>query len=540
MRRLFFAAPVLAAEAGFSYHRGPMFKNLKMRLDRWNSLFSNPTRWAWLLAVVVVALNLSHLSTFYNFDGVACAMAIELGNFKYLLHGNHLLYGAAGWLFHSFLQTVGLSWRAIYSLQIMNILLGAWGVYLFFHYLDRRFHDLCLSLCGTLFMAFSFGYWFWSMEAQVYLLGWVPLLLCLMMLNELDGVERPFLTGCVWGMAVLGHVVHVMFFPVAVWFLWRQSGAFQRKPVPVIAKFTVGGFLVVAGAYALAGFLVIRPRTWGEVTAWLWGSAAMTADRSFAWHGQWAFSNVPVWFKTSLRTICFLPCDREAYRLPAFPILGRYMCSGILWLLITVCGIGFGFRGKIVWQRHRDLLIGCLLWLASYGIIFVSWEPHTVVYRLTDLIPVTLILLALSETLLKNGGKNIRLIWLAGITFLFLNNYFTAIRPLSDRRYNRELAQAQALQELVGEDGFVIVARQGTDLVYLPYFAARKALPLPKIWPSSPWVETIRSLSYGGSVVWVAATASSWEHWATDFPEFILNKVSYNGLTLYRLDRKNA
>jgi len=38
-----------------------------------------------------VLLYFSFRSLFFNFDGVACAIAVEMGDFKHLLHGNHLV-----------------------------------------------------------------------------------------------------------------------------------------------------------------------------------------------------------------------------------------------------------------------------------------------------------------------------------------------------------------------------------------------------------------------------------------------------------------
>ena len=44
----------------------------------------------------------------WNFDGVACAAALELGNPIYYFHANHLLYGFFGALF----------WKAVQPLHV--------------------------------------------------------------------------------------------------------------------------------------------------------------------------------------------------------------------------------------------------------------------------------------------------------------------------------------------------------------------------------------------------------------------------------------
>lgn len=41
----------------------------------------------------VFLVYIAFLSKLYNFDGIACAGAVELGDPRFLLHGNHLAYG---------------------------------------------------------------------------------------------------------------------------------------------------------------------------------------------------------------------------------------------------------------------------------------------------------------------------------------------------------------------------------------------------------------------------------------------------------------
>ena len=65
-------------------------------------------------------------STYWNFDGVACAAALELGNPVYFFHAQHLMYGFLGFLFWKLLLPLGVV-KALPALQIFCSLLSAAG-----------------------------------------------------------------------------------------------------------------------------------------------------------------------------------------------------------------------------------------------------------------------------------------------------------------------------------------------------------------------------------------------------------------------------
>jgi len=78
-----------------------------------------------LITVGVLLLYAAFPSYLHLFDGVACAIAVELGDFKHLVHGNHLLYGIVGYAFHRLLFLAGLKLPALWTLQVLDSLLGA-------------------------------------------------------------------------------------------------------------------------------------------------------------------------------------------------------------------------------------------------------------------------------------------------------------------------------------------------------------------------------------------------------------------------------
>ncbi|HVE14618.1 MAG TPA: hypothetical protein VNI01_14580, partial [Elusimicrobiota bacterium] len=218
----------------------------------------------WMGALVALSAFLFYLarpSGFYNFDGVACAIAVELGDFAHLTHGNHLAYGVLGWAFHRLLLLLGFGGTALLSLQLLDTLLGAAGVGLFYGWLKEQKIPGPAALAASACLATSYAYWFWSLEAQVYMLGAVFLLLAA---RELFSERpRPLLLGLLHAGAVLGHVGHVMFVPAALYLLRRGPG--HKKAIRDYLAALAGAVLA---AYAFAGAAMVAPRSGRELTIW--------------------------------------------------------------------------------------------------------------------------------------------------------------------------------------------------------------------------------------------------------------------------------
>jgi hypothetical protein len=58
-----------------------------------------------------------------------------------LFHQNHLLYNPAGYLAYSVLHALGINLRALYLLQIINAMLAAASVFVFFRIVAKMTHS---------------------------------------------------------------------------------------------------------------------------------------------------------------------------------------------------------------------------------------------------------------------------------------------------------------------------------------------------------------------------------------------------------------
>ena len=248
--------------------------------------------------------------------------------------------------------------------------------------------------------------------------------------------------------AVLGHVGHMMALP-AFLYIFRR-----RKDRRELTSYLLTLFGAVFSAYLFAGIFAVQPSTFLELKLWLLGSAALGVDRDFAWHGTSLLVAVPTWLRMSLRVFT--------------EFVGR---TGLAWsagVVLALLPLIAGARAAADKSREAKFW---LIWLAGYALLFISWEPHTIVYRVTDLIA----LWALATLGLQGLAPRWRQAALASWTAAALAyNYTFVVKPASEFSNNRGLVEAEWTKISTPPEAWVIASNIGA--VYIPYFAGRRPL----------------------------------------------------------------
>ena len=410
-------------------------------------------------------LYLSFHSLFFNFDGVACAIAVELSDFKHLLHGNHLAYGLVAWLFDRSWRLLGYGGQAIFSLQVLDALLGAAGAAVFASLLRRAGRSEREAFLGAAALAVSHAWWYWSLEAQVYMLGAV--FAALAAREALADKPRPAWVGLWQAGAVLGHIGHIMALPALAWLLTRKNGR------QALASYGATLSAIVLAAYAAAGIIIIRPHSPDELRLWLLGSAALAPDRSFLWHSAPPATALREWSALTLRIFC--------------EFAGRPWPARAAGILLALLPLAASARGAIRGGRQSRFW---LLWLGGYAALFLAWEPATIVYRVSDLIG----LWALAMMGLEGMSSRARTAALAGWTAVaFAYNLTFVIRPAADPTSNADLVETRWIQAHAPVDAWIVT--NGRGAVYLPYFAHLKTLNLRYLQDESSLNAKLDSLS---------------------------------------------
>ncbi len=410
-----------------------------------------------LVFAVPLAFFLRFPSTLWNFDGVACAAAVELGNPAFLFHANHLLYGFLGYVFwHTIGMAVGLS-RALPALQFFTSLLsaaGLIGLYTLFYPMTK---SKPVTFLLTLSLAFTSAFWVWSVEAQVYTLGFLALSWATFFLLAYPSPSKYILAGLFHGLAVLGHIMHVLWIIPALFWIRRSPMAtrssFLRYLLP-LALTTVIPYLIVLL------FVIAPSRDLAHVLIWLKGSAGLTPDRHWAWHsvgwtGPW------VWLSSTLPTLwgSFLP-------------YGQLWVSPWIWASTALSMSLLGLLIIRSWTyRKEPLALFAWLWLLVYGLFLSTWEPSTLCYRITDIIPIgILITLGLRRWKPPVQGAVVLLLVLSVVTV----NMTTRILPMSHAEQNQMYQETLTLSRITSENSLYVTGG-GLTWIYLLYFTGRTA-----------------------------------------------------------------
>jgi hypothetical protein len=130
-----------------------------------------------LVAVVYVATRaVNHTEAE---DALNYLTTISQSPFRDQFHPNHLLYNAVGFALFRGLQALGYPGSAELPVQLLNIVAGVAALLLTFRLSQRLRVGRRYGLLLTLGVAFSYGFWWYSVEVESYVIPIVFILLSL-------------------------------------------------------------------------------------------------------------------------------------------------------------------------------------------------------------------------------------------------------------------------------------------------------------------------------------------------------------------------
>jgi hypothetical protein len=490
---------------------------------------------AWGLFFLGLGLYLSFLSKAYVFEGLIRAMPIETGRWVHLLPGNYLLYGPLGLVFHTLLYTLGIHQPAVTSLQIMDAILGATGLAVFYRLLRRLGGDPVESAVASLLMGTSLGYWLWSTDAEDYILSTGLLLVTFAALVRYarDKDVDPLLIGVLHGLAILGHIVNTIFAVVVLWFFITAN---KRRWPRDFARYSAAAGLIAGGAYLAVAVGVRHPDNFDELLRWFAGSAGR-GGAAISFGGGFSLANFWEWARMSLHIVgSFQP----AYNHPEPWTLARPFLA-VAWFLLAVFGLALALRWKTIYRKFPAVVGGCAIWLGVYALVFARWEPWTMVYRVSDLPPLWVLLFLSYRSLSVN-----RVFWrsaaLALTLCLALGNLGAEIYPRSLESNNPHLARMRFVREHTSEQDWV-TGDSRQDEIYLPYFAQRRPIVIQRYSGQPELLDSLIGalLTHGQSVIVTSRVLES-EEWKLYFKRYRLTVQARdpNGFELYLLNKKHA
>ena len=444
-----------------------------------------------LLAFLLpLTLFLSFPSAMWNFDGVACAAALELGHPAYFFHANHLLYGFFGFLFWKLLcAPFGIA-RALPALQLFSSLLSAAGLVGLYRLCASILHNKLRALGLTLSLAVTAAFWVWSIEAQVYPLGFLALAWATFVLIHSSNPKKYVWAGLLHGAAVLGHQMHLLWIVPAVYWI-RQEADFQPRR---LRRYLGSLAAVVLIPYLSVLAVVIAPgRDLAHLLIWLKGSAGLTPDRHWAWHFP-GWAGPLIWLKSTAPVLW-----------GSFWPYGSAHVSGGLWLMTALCALAvLILLYRAASEFHDRSVQFALLWLGVYGLFLSTWEPATLCYRMIDIIPLGILLAAGLKTL-KPVAQGILISLILATTLTV--NLATRIGPMRRPEENSFYQETLALSKITSPDS-LYVSEGGMSWMYLLYFTGRTAWNKHSLDPQRLSAEIARQKKIRPVYL---QTGSSWE-----------------------------
>ncbi len=413
---------------------------------------------SWVVFASAIGLYWAFPSTLWNFDGVACAAALEYGDPTYFFHSQHLFYGFFGWLFWKPIHWIVPTFRALPALQILTPVFSAIGLVALWKTLLATTKDWRLAGLLTVIAGVSPVFWVWSIEAQVYSLGFMGLAWATYYALT-QGVQGNEGRIAFWhAVAILGHAMHLLWVIPVSCVLYRQSGSFRRYFL-YLGVFTLLPYLGVMAA-------VILPSGKGLDWIWIWlkGSLGLTPQRHFAWH--WGGWMGPIDWAKGFFVIfsgAFWPYAVEATK-------GIW---ALTWGSLAILGWGLGrsmkSRNTLEWNFSW-------MWLAAYGALLITWEPTTECYRMPEIFPLVLLLaLGLRNTAFLEWSRRAAALAAAAITMV---SFQTRIRPMQHISNNATFTQALRAARETPPDS-KIMTRSSLLQMYILYFTGRAAYYQP-------------------------------------------------------------
>ena len=109
-------------------------------------------------------------------DALVYVLSVNRGWSFELFHPNHLLYNYVGWLGLEFASALGYQGDALFVMQVINAIAGGLCIAVLHSLSMRLIGDRTLSAIVCLACTGSYAFWWYSVEADTYVL---PLLFVL-------------------------------------------------------------------------------------------------------------------------------------------------------------------------------------------------------------------------------------------------------------------------------------------------------------------------------------------------------------------------
>lgn len=431
------------------------------------------TGWRWRLTLLggvffVFYIYIVYISAAYNFDGVVYSQFLRYALLKNdlvsILAPHHLLYYPLA--FGSYKVVAALTASPVveyYHLQLLSLFSGLIALAFIYYILKALAIDKFFRLAGFFLIAFSYLFWFLSVEVEVHMPGFCCLVAGIYFLFFRSLEFKHILPAALcFSLAAGFHLSNgAIVFSLLLFFLYRRV---QWKKILQFYSF-YALFLLLP-----YGWLTLVTRI--DLVAWvkdiLQGRSIFTG---YAYAGT-KFSRFRSFSIDSLQQSLGAVKEGILVSTTSIPaVLSLVLCLVIL--------------AVIVWQARkaaaRKNTLYFSFWLLPFFVFFTFWQPGNVEFKLNITVPL-LMAFIYSWSLLPRQ-KIVRPLFTVLALAVFLVNFYTFFKPAHDLENNPHFLVSQAIGEKTPGHSTIVIAGAGQDSylhgkIYIPYFALREVVIL--------------------------------------------------------------
>jgi hypothetical protein len=424
-----------------------------------------PGKWVLLPVLFLIALfYFRYLPMNYDFDGTVFSQhlryALLTNNIIPALHPHHLFYFPCNYLLYKALQGV-LAYRVLeyFHLQLFSLLFAVLtlGVTykILMHITGKRF----FALAGMLLIAFSWGPWYYAVEAEVDLPGLFFIIAGIyFLLFKPVNTKNLVLSALLFSFAAGFHLTNgLIIFSVLAVFIYEKRSFFS------VLKFLLVYFLFMAVPYFIF-YMVTKFNILTLFKKMLLGGADYYAGYQIDYWSPLSFSSI----FASIRSVGGGMITAASPGLVTLALL-----------LLAAMSIVIAISAKKA--EDKKIYLRMTAWFLPYLLFFSAWAPTNIGFKLNVVFPLLILFIySLSRVQFKIAPP---VLLILAVVLVFVVNFYFGMQPANDPDHNPGYRLAAAIGQKTGGDALIVIAGCGTEIsnsskIYIPYFAHRNVMIL--------------------------------------------------------------
>jgi len=418
-----------------------------------------------------------------------------------LINQHHLLYHVTARYWLVLMQPLFPGVHNYYIVEAFTALWGSGSLVVAYCFFRKRFNlPVFTSAASTAVIAFSYGFWFYSVNIEVYGPPMFFLLLALYVMTRPE-LKKNDITKIIilHILAILFHQINILFGIIVLYKFWVE-----RQKINVfkaVAGYALAGLIFVGGAYFYAGWIIEGQNTFPLWTSWMKGYARQAQywqpmDLSMPGHvvigyshafigGHFVFQ-IPEVHSYIDKSLGVHSLHDELFLVrnssPTFVVVLSSLAITVAILMVWMV-IRFILKFKTIITGRKKLVLPIVYCGAVYSIFFCFWMPEILEFWILQTVLFWLLMLGLAPIY----RFPLQLKTNTGIVFfaisLFTVNFFGSVRPLmkieNDWYYNKVIPvmnTATSKDLVLLQDAWILKD-------FIDYFGKAKSMPVP--WKDS-------------------------------------------------------